>query len=135
VRLVAVTAVICNSGCASTTVGRERGSPTGASEFLETGRSSDRLGGKDFKAVQGTSAADAVRELRPEFLMPRGQPAGPARPSVFVNGQYTGEADVLGLIGLAEVMEIRYVSAMAAKSQFGSQCRCDGGVILVRTVR
>lgn len=135
VRLVAVTTVVCAASCARATVGRERGSWSDASRSLETGRRSDRLGATDFKAVQGTSAADAVRELRPEFLMPHGQPTAPSRASVYVNGHYTGEADVLALISLAEVGEIRYLGAMAAKSQFGSQCRCGGGVILVRTVR
>src|SRR6478609_912363 len=93
VRLVAVLAVV--SGCAQATVGREHASPTDASEFLHSRRPSDRLVATDLKAVQGTSAADAVRELRPEFLTPRGHPAAPARPSVYVNGHYTGESDVL----------------------------------------
>ena len=67
--------------------------------------------------------------------MPHGKQTAPAKATVYVNGRYTGEADVLALISLTEVSEIQYVGAMAAKSQFGSQCRCDGGVILVRTVR
>ena len=135
IRLVAVTAIVGTSACAGATAGRERRSRSDASEFLTTGRRSDRLGAKDFRVVKGTSAADAVRELRPEFLMPHGKQTALARATVYVDGQYTGEPDVLALISLREVREIQYVGAIAAKSQFGSQCHCDGGVILVRTVR
>lgn len=130
-RLFVVAAATSVTACAS----GKAGSPHVALEPTPTERQSDRIGVTDLRAVRGTSAADAVRELRPEFLVARGQQTAPARATVYVNGQYTGEPDVLALISLAEVSEIRYLGAMTAKNLFGSHCRCDGGVILVRTLR
>jgi hypothetical protein len=52
---------------------------------------------------------------------------------VYVNGRYAGGANVLSLIPLRVLIEIRYLDAVAAKSLFGSYCPCDAGAILVRT--
>jgi hypothetical protein len=52
---------------------------------------------------------------------------------VYVNARYAGGADVLSLIPLRVLIEIRYLDAVAAKAMFGSYCPCDGGAILVRT--
>jgi hypothetical protein len=54
-------------------------------------------------------------------------------PSVYLDGRFAGGPEALGRIPLAVVIEIRYLIAMAAKSEFGSYCPCDAGVILVRT--
>ena len=123
------------TACAGAAAGSKPGSPPNALETTATARRSDRIGVADLRAFRGTTAADAVRELRPAFLQVHGQQAAPARAAVYVDGRYTGEPDVLALISVAEVSEIRYLGAMTAKNLFGSSCRCDGGVIFVRTRR
>jgi hypothetical protein len=111
--------------------------PLEAFEPLGDGRAGDRIVPGDLAKVRGTTVADAVRQLRPEFLRAGGRrmshPASPATPSVYVNGRYAGGGDVLGLIPLSVLIEIRYLDAVAAKGVFGSYCPCDGGAILVRT--
>lgn len=101
------------------------------------GSTGDQIGLGDLAKVRGTTAADAVRQLRPEFLRAGGRrmslSASTATPSVYVNGRYVGGADALGLIPLRVLTEIRYLDAVAAKGVFGSYCPCDAGAILVRT--
>lgn len=102
-----------------------------------TGSTGDEIVLGDLAKVRGTTAADAVRQLRPEFLRAGGRrmshPASSATPSVYVNGRYAGGADALSLIPLGVLIEIRYLNAVAAKGMFGSYCPCDGGAILIRT--
>jgi hypothetical protein len=97
----------------------------------------DMIVERELRRLQGTNAAAAVRELRPTFLRSSGTPIVPhtsrAGPVVFVNGHYAGELDVLEMIPLAPVVEIRRLRPMAAYSLFGSQCPCADGAILVRT--
>jgi hypothetical protein len=111
--------------------------PLEAFEPPKDGSARDRIVLGDLAKVRGTTAADAVRQIRPEFLRAGGRrmsrPTSAATPSVYVNGHYAGEADVLGLIPLRVLIEIRYLDAVAAKTLFGSHCPCDGGAILLRT--
>lgn len=99
---------------------------------------SDRILAAEFTQVRGSSAAHAVRQLRPQFLY--SSQRGPARlaqqlPAVYVNGQHVGGIEALEIIGLQTVEEIRHVDPTAAKSMFGSYCPCDGGVIMVQMRR
>lgn len=111
--------------------------PLEAFEPPRDGRTGDQIVLGDLAKVHGTTAADAVRQLRPEFLRAGGRrltpPGSPVSPSVYVNGRYAGGTDVLSLIPLRVLIEIRYVDAVAAKGLFGSYCPCDAGAILVRT--
>jgi hypothetical protein len=94
----------------------------------------DRIALADLAKVTGRSAGDAVRQLRPEFLRARGRPSQtPSPPSVYVDGRYAGQTEVLELIPLQSVRAIQWVRAEAAKSMLGSYCSCDSGVILLRT--
>jgi hypothetical protein len=123
---------------AACTARQVRLNPHLPAETLEPPRTespSDSIGAGDLEIVQGTTAADAVRQLRPEFLRVRGRQTAATLASVYVNAQYVGEPEVLSSILLTEVRGIRYLSAMTAKASFGSSCRCEGGVILVRTQR
>jgi hypothetical protein len=96
-----------------------------------------RIVAADLPRVQGATALDAIRELRPEFLHLTGRRTGtasaPPAPSVYENGKYAGGIDVLNIIPIRVVLEIRRVEAVEAKSLFGSSCQCDGGIILIRT--
>ena len=112
-------------------------SPTnGGFEPPRRERPSDVILPSEIRAIQANTAADAVRQLRPEFL--RSTPTNafsttPALPSVYLNGRYAGPLDILSTIPVGPIVEIRYARTAAAKSVFGSYCACDGGVILVRT--
>jgi hypothetical protein len=125
--VVVMSAVASVTACA----GRQAGLNT----VPGTDHRSDRIGVMEFRAVQGNTAADAVRQLRPEFLLSHGAQTAPTRATVYIDDRFTGDLDVLALVALAEVSEIRYLDMMRAKNLFGSYCRCDGGVILVRTLR
>jgi hypothetical protein len=99
-------------------------------------RGSDQILASELATFRGTTLAEAIRQLRPEFLRTsptRTITGKPALPTVYLDGRPAGGLDVLGTIPLAPVVEIRFVTAMAAKSVYGSYCACDGGVILVRT--
>ena len=116
--------------------------PVGRVEAIEPpqGQSrSDRIAAGDLSTVQGRTAADAIRRLRPEFLRAPDDrtsiTVSPASPTVYVDGRYAGELSVLDLIPLDVVVEIQRLDSVAAKSLFGSYCPCSGGVILVRVRR
>ena len=112
--------------------------PQNLREARTTGRGSDRLLPSDFQLVPIRTVADAILRLRPEFLAPIASKtvAGSASlPSVYLDGVHAGGLDALASIPLDAVLEIRRLTSVAAKHQFGSYCPCEGGVILVRTRR
>ena len=99
-------------------------------------RRPDRIQSFELPAVTGATALDAVRQLRPEFLRsepPRTLHSDATTPSVYLDARYAGGLEVLGTIPLTPVVEIQHLTSSAAKNVFGSYCKCDGGVILVRT--
>lgn len=114
-----------------------------SSVSLQSGEPSQRTGAPgrivagDLSKVQGETALDAIRQLRPEFLHLTSRrvngAAAPPAPSVYENDKYAGGVDVLNLIPIRVVVEIRRVEPVEAKSLFGASCQCDGGIILVRT--
>ena len=80
---------------------------------------------------------DVVLRLRPEWLRSnptwRGTGDSQARASVYTDGIYSGEIDVLQTIPTGAVIDARYLPPVEARNRFGSACHCAGGVILVRT--
>jgi len=56
-----------------------------------------------------------------------------ARASVYTDGTYSGEIDILKTIPTEVVIDARYLPPVEARNRFGSDCHCAGGVILVRT--
>jgi hypothetical protein len=87
--------------------------------------------------VQGSTALDAVRQLRPEFLRATSRTGvgtgGAPAVSVYENGRYLGGVETLSDIPLRVLQEVRRVEPVEAKSMFGSSCPCEAGVILIRT--
>ena len=81
--------------------------------------------------------ADVVFRLRPDWLRwnptLRGMTGESARASVYTDGIYSGETDVLRTIPPEVVVDARYLPPVEARNRFGSSCHCAGGVILVRT--
>lgn len=92
----------------------------------------------ELATLQEASVEDALRHLRPEWLRvspSSRQVAEPARASVYVNDVYAGELETLRLIPVSAVIDARFLAPSAARDQFGSGCRCTGGVILISTRR
>ena len=89
----------------------------------------------ELRKVEGFTALDAVRRLRPEFLQSTEAPAALSRtgPSVYENGHYSGGIEQLAEIPLGLVVDVQRLSFVEAKNLFGVTCRCEGGVISVRT--
>lgn len=122
-----------------TSVGQEQPIVLNVNDAVDArrlGRRFDQIPMSELRAVQGATVADAVRQLRPEFLRtsPQRTIGGqPMMPSVYLDGRPAGTLDVLHTIPLAPVTDIQYLPPITAKSMFGSYCACDGGVILVRT--
>jgi hypothetical protein len=80
---------------------------------------------------------DVVLRLRPDWLRwnptSRGNVEPAARASVYTDGIYSGETEVLRTIPTEVVIDARYLPPVEARNRFGSACHCGGGVILVRT--
>lgn len=89
----------------------------------------------DLRRVEGFTALDAVRRLRPEFLQPSASHLSTpsALPSVYENGHYSGGVDQLRDIPLGVVIEIQRLGPVEARILFGGSCPCDGGVISVKS--
>ena len=102
---------------------------------LDTKGGAQRIMTDDLRQVEGFTALDAVRRLRPEFLQPvatrLSKPS--TLPSVYENGHYSGGIDQLRDIPLGLVIEIQRLSSVESRILFGASCPCDGGVISVKT--
>ena len=99
-------------------------------------RQRNRIQSFELRTVRGSTALDAVRQLRPDFLHsepPRTLHSEPAQPSVYLDARYAGGLEMLATVPLGVVVEIQRMTSVGAKSVFGSYCKCDGGVMLVRT--
>lgn len=101
----------------------------GASRALYIGRPELTKSGQEM-------LQDVVLYLRPDWL--RWAPSsrgvsGLARASVYTDGTYSGEVDVLRTIPSEVVLDVRYLPPVEARNRLGSSCHCAGGVILVRT--
>ena len=134
---IGVATFIAAQACASTGSG---GAGDGSASpirltSVEPRGSSFRISTAEITQVpEGKSALDIVRRLRPEFLKASDRRYGEAvTPSVYENDKYLGGVEQLEMIPIAPLVEIRRLSAVEAKSVYGSYCKCDGGVIVVRT--
>jgi hypothetical protein len=108
-----------------------------ASANLQQGRVAPPVG-EELQRTGATSLYDALQRVRPDFL--RGSGPTSARgeislPSVRLNGVRVGAPDVLRLILVAEVVDVRYRRPVTALTMYGSTCDCIGGVIEVTTRR
>ena len=126
-------------GCASATPHESLMDPPSASQGgKQTGSRSSHLTSSELQGITAVSTLDAVRKLRPEFLRasPRSVSGiGPAAPSVYVNGLYTGDPSWLNMIPLIEIRDIIFLNPVEARLRLGSQCPCGSGVLLVSTRR
>ena len=129
----------CASACATVPRASEEADSVMQQSFAtdrgETGAA--RIVPADLHRVRGTTALEAIRELRPDFLRislrkMNESNASPAV-SVYENGRYIGGVEMLSGIPLGMLVEIRRIEQVEAMILFGSKCPCDGGVILVRT--
>jgi hypothetical protein len=109
----------------------------GPSDSATTSRSSDVLDRVEIESVRVNNAHEALVRLRPEFLRRRGASAASdpngGLATVYLDGVRQGGPDMLFSIPAGAILDIRYVSAIAAGGAFGPYHR--GGVISVRTKR
>ncbi|SRR6266550_215871 len=82
----------------------------------------DLLTAEDFSAVTGGTVYDAVRQLRPEWIM-RSRP-NPVLPNqnliIYVDGnRYGSGIDGLRLITIRSAYSVRYFSPSSAEGRFG----------------
>lgn len=102
-------------------------------------RESDVITREEIRAVEaGSSALDAVRRLRPEYLQHQGttfpdDPYG-GFAAVYLDGVRLGELRTLQTIPILSIVEIRFVRASAAAEWLGRNSP-RGGVIAVSTAR
>jgi hypothetical protein len=88
-----------------------------------------------FPALQEVTAYDAVRKLRPEFLMekPANRAFTRSVPVVIVDGARQGGPEVLRTLRASCVSEIRYYDAAEAYSHFGRPAAT--GAIVVKLAK
>ena len=118
-------AVLLATGCVSS------GESSGA------GRSRDLITAEELMAVPHNTTFEAVRALRPRWLLPRNMASLRNQqrhtPRVYVDGQFRGEIDELTRLAPHEVEEIRFMSASDATTRFGTNH--IAGAIVVTTWR
>jgi len=108
-----------------------------AAPVLNEGPRALYIGRAEIAKVGQETLQDVVLRLRPDWL--RWNPTSratidpAARASVYTDGIYSGETEVLRTIPTEVVIDARYLPPVEARNRFGSACHCAGGVILVRT--
>src|SRR5881628_1949313 len=78
---------------------------------------SDLIVRSDLVAVDGSTALDAVRTLRPEYLRPstyRTMEAQRTYATVYIDDRFVGGLDALTLVPIGEIIEVQYLKAVAA---------------------
>lgn len=135
--LAAAASAAC-AGRAPASGGISRQRTIGVAEPSRISSASATLTAEELLTAKVTSTHEGVRRLRPDFLRPLLLPtpdAGTVQtyPSVYLNGIYAGGVEALESVPLNVVDEIRFIRAPQAKDWWGSYCRCDAGVIAVRT--
>lgn len=99
------------------------GGGTGSAAATASTRQSDLITQAEIDSTLGlTSALDAVQRLRPRFLRNSGARsvrATESGPIVRVDNEMVGGVEALRTIGLNEIGEIRYYSAVDATARFG----------------
>jgi hypothetical protein len=87
-------------------------------------------------ASSSESLYETLGKIRPEWFRVNPtmrQAAEPGRAAAFVDNVYWGELTTLALVPAADVIEVRYLSPLEARTEFGSACRCAGGIVRVFT--
>jgi hypothetical protein len=102
-----------------------------------TARKSDVITAEELAdpAVNMGDALEAVRRLRPSFLVTRGAASfrtGPGTVHLSIDGGALVTIENLSRMRPNEIAEIRYLSAPDAAQRFGTNAG-SGGVILVKT--
>jgi hypothetical protein len=122
---------------ASFQVSADGGSPPRVSEDFRAApppREGGRVRSDELAATDASTLRDALNRTRPEFLRATSavtRDGETATPIVYVDGRRLGNPDILQLIQVAEVAEVRLIRPAAARVLFGSGCDCAGGVIAV----
>lgn len=100
-----------------------------------TSGSRDVLAASEIASANVTTAYEAVRQLRPEFLRSRGvqsiRSGTPEQPVVYVNGIRAGGLEALQRIMAMDVQLVRHVDARDATTRYGTGHA--GGVIEITT--
>ncbi len=91
----------------------------------------DLLTADEIAAAHVLTALDAVRSLRPRFLMTQGGTTRPHAVQVIVDDVPRGAVAVLSSINASTVVAIRYLSPGDATRRYGTGS--TGGLLLVRT--
>lgn len=121
--LSSVLVALALTACAST---GEPGAPRASRNVLTQ---------EEIARVNASTAFDAIRQLRPEFLRTRGggsiQNPGQEYAVVYINGVRAGDLNALNSVRASDVQEVRYMSASEATTRYGTGHA--GGVIEIRT--
>ena len=140
-RLALSLAILAATACASSNLHEGRSSlpvraiaDSSRSSFVDAGR----VRGDELNRAGVISLYEALERVRPEMLRgpgSRNAHGEMSRPSVRLNGVRAGAPDVLKLVQVAEVMDVRYRRPATALTMYGSTCDCVGGIIEVTTRR
>ena len=85
-------------------------------------------------APDGFTTTEAIRRLRPEFLMGSNRNGtAVSQPTLYLNDRYEGELWYLNSIPRDAIREVVFLHPAEASLRFGTLCRCPGGVLNVRT--
>ena len=138
-RTSSIAVVVALAACVSGS-NRERSPMAAASApppVLSEGPRGQYIGRAEITNVGQETLLDVVLRLRPDWLRwnpsSRAMAAASARASVYTDGIYSGETDILRTIPTDVVIDVRYLPPVESRNRFGSACHCAGGVILVRT--
>lgn len=89
----------------------------------------------EIQQIGVTNAYDAVKRLRPQFLVARGPSSiadtRPTTPVVYLDGVRFGDVSALAGIDAARIASIRFLSGPEAQQRFGTDN--VAGVILIST--
>ena len=103
----------------------------------ERSSSRNRITASELLDVHASSAYDAVRQLRPQWLRPRGvrslSSSEVVLPAVYMDNAAVGDLAVLQDIEIGDLAEIRYISGPDATTRWGTGV--SGGVIEVISKR
>lgn len=124
--LVAVTAILTLSGCAS----------GGGSSDTTVRRDPNRITAEELAEFSTGTAHDAVRRLRPSWLRSRGSisvTGSGGLPRVFVDGRDFGSLNSLDDFSLNSVADLEFMSSSDATTRYGTGYA--GGIIHLRTKR
>lgn len=87
-------------------------------------RNANVLTADEIAASQATTAYDAIRNLRPNYLRSRGthtfEPGAVQAPHVFLDGQKYGDLESLKTMSAQAIREIRFLNASDATTKYGT---------------